>query len=105
MKNTIGVAMLGHAFMGRAHSRGFREVGYLAQPTLQPELISVSGRNKDALVAMQERYGWAEAVTDWREQVTDPRVGLFDNGGPEKFHAAATVEGGPQRETRFCEEA
>ena len=49
MANTIGVAMLGHAFMGKAHSRGFREVGYLAQPTLRPELVSVSGRNQEAL--------------------------------------------------------
>ena len=103
MTDTIGVAMLGYAFMGRAHSRGFREVGYLAQPTLRPELVSVSGRNREALVAMQERYGWAEAVTDWREQVADPRVGLFDNGGPNALHAEPTIEAARNGKHVLCE--
>ena len=103
MADTIGVAMLGHAFMGRAHSRGFREVGYLAQPTLRPELVSVSGRDREALVAMQERYGFAEAVTDWREQVADPRVGLFDNGGPNKLHAEPTIEAVRNGKHVLCE--
>ena len=103
MADTIGVAMLGHAFMGRAHSRGFREVGYLAQPTLRPELVSVSGRNREALVAMQERYGFAEAVTDWREQIADPRVGLFDNGGPNKLHAEPTIEAVRNGKHVLCE--
>jgi predicted dehydrogenase len=100
---TIGVAMLGHAFMGRAHSRGFKEVAYLAQPTLVPELVSVSGRNRDALAAMQERYGWAEAVTDWREQVADPRVGLFDNGGPNALHAEPCIEAVRNGKHVLCE--
>ena len=42
-----------------------------AQPTLRPDLVSVSGRDRERVVAMQERYGWHEAVTDWREQVSD----------------------------------
>jgi predicted dehydrogenase len=103
MAETIGVAMLGHAFMGRAHSRGFKEVAYLAQPTLVPELVSVSGRNRDALVAMQQRYGWAEAVTDWREQVADPRVGLFDNGGPNALHAEPCIEAARNGKHLLCE--
>jgi len=100
---TIGVGMLGHAFMGKAHSRGFREVGYLAQPTLRPELVSVSGRDRERLVAMQERYGWAEAVTDWREQVSDPRIGLFDNGGPNALHAEPTIEAVRNGKHVLCE--
>src|SRR5919197_5327316 len=92
MADTIGVAMLGYAFMGKAHSRGFHEVSYLVEPTLRPELISVSGRDREKVTAMQERYGWAEAVTDWREQVADPRVGLFDNGGANGPPARPALE-------------
>jgi predicted dehydrogenase len=99
----IGVAMLGHAFMGKAHSRAYHEVRYLAQPALVPELVSVSGRNRDELVRAQERYGWAEAVTDWREQVSDPRVGLFDNGGPNALHAEPTIEAVRNRKHVLCE--
>jgi len=101
--DTIGVAMLGHAFMGKAHSRAFHEVAYLAQPTLRPDLISVSGRNREALEAMQHRYGWAEATTDWREQVADPRVGLFDNGGPNALHAEPSIEAVRNGKHVLCE--
>ena len=46
MTDTIGVGMLGYAFMGKAHSRAFHEVSYL-DPPLQPELVSISGRNRE----------------------------------------------------------
>ncbi|MGB2952082.1 MAG: Gfo/Idh/MocA family oxidoreductase, partial [Gaiellaceae bacterium] len=36
-------------------------------------------------------YGWPEAVTDWRDQVLDERVGLFDNAGPNSVHAEPTI--------------
>ena len=75
--DTIGVGMLGYAFMGKAHSRAFLAQRTLGTP-LQPELISISGRNAEKVEEARARYGWAEAVTDWREQVEDDRIGLFD---------------------------
>jgi predicted dehydrogenase len=87
--SSIGVGMLGYAFMGRAHSRAFASVRSL-DPPLVPELVSISGRSPGPLEEMRARYGWAEAVTDWREQVADERIGLFDNGGPNALHAEPT---------------
>lgn len=87
---SIGVGMLGYAFMGKAHSRAFDAVRLL-DPPLVPELLSISGRNPDALEAARARYGWAEGVSDWREQVADERIGLFDNGGPNSLHAEPTI--------------
>jgi hypothetical protein len=43
---TIGVGMLGYAFMGKAHSRAFREARALHAP-LAPELVSLSGRTAE----------------------------------------------------------
>ena len=70
----IGVGMLGYAFMGKAHSRAFREAKALHAP-LAPELVSLSGRTADKVEAARKELGWAEAVTDWREQVADERIG------------------------------
>jgi len=86
----IGVAMLGYAFMGKAHSRAFREAAAL-QPPLVPQLVSISGRNAERVEAARSELGWAEATTDWRDQVGDDRVGLFDNGGPNDLHAEPTI--------------
>ena len=86
----IGVAMLGHRFMGNAHSRALAAVQQL-DAALAPELVSISGRDASAVEEARARLGWAEATTDWREQVADERVGLFVNGGPNVLHAEPTI--------------
>ena len=86
----IGVGLLGYAFMGAAHSRALLALQHLDVP-LVPELVSISGRNREALEEARARWGWGEAVTDWREQVADERIGLFDNGGPNAVHAEPTI--------------
>jgi len=86
----IGVGMLGYAFMGKAHSRALRALREL-DPPLVPELVSISGRNREELEAVASRFGWAEAVTDWREQVADDRIQLFVNGGPNAIHAEPSI--------------
>ena len=98
----IGVGMLGYAFMGKAHSRAFREVARL-DPPLVPELVSISGRDAERVEAARATYGWAEAVTDWREQVADDRIALFDNGGPNAVHAEPTIAAAKNGKHVLCE--
>jgi predicted dehydrogenase len=98
----LGVGLLGYAFMGKAHSRALRAVTEL-DPPLRPLLVSISGRNRDAAAAVAARYGWEETVTDWREQVEDERVGLFDNGGPNALHAEPTIAAARAGKHVLCE--
>jgi predicted dehydrogenase len=70
---------------------------------LDPELVSISGRNTEALEDARARLGWAEATTDWREQVADKRVGLFVNGGPNALHAEPTIAAARAGKHVLCE--
>src|SRR5262245_17059976 len=90
MTETIGVAMLGYAFMGKAHSRALLALQHLDVP-LRPELVSISGRTAARVEEARAEWGWQDAVTDWRDQVSDDRVGLFDNGGPNAAHAEPSI--------------
>jgi predicted dehydrogenase len=94
--------MLGYAFMGKAHSRALHALQQL-DVALRPELVSISGRDRDAVEAARARYGWAEAVTDWREQVGDDRVALYDNGGPNALHAEPTIAAARAGKHVLCE--
>jgi predicted dehydrogenase len=94
--------MLGYAFMGKAHSRALRAVRELDSPLL-PELVSISGRDRAAAAEVAARYGWAEVTTDWREQVADPRVALFVNGGPNGLHAEPTIAAARAGKHVLCE--
>jgi predicted dehydrogenase len=94
--------MLGYAFMGKAHSRALQALRHLEVP-LRPELVSISGRNRDAVEQAREQWGWEQAVTDWREQVEDERVQLFDNGGPNTVHAEPCIEAARRGKHILCE--
>jgi predicted dehydrogenase len=98
----IGVGLLGYGFMGAAHSRALLALRHLDVP-LRPELVSISGRNREGVAAAGERWGWAEVVTDWREQVADERIGLFDNGGPNAVHAEPTIAAARAGKHVLCE--
>ena len=101
---TIGIGMLGYAFMGKAHSKAFKEIAYLAwPPPLVPRLVGIAGRNAEAVGDAAARYGYEYAATDWREVVDDDRVGLFDNGGPNAVHAEPTIAAAQAGKHVVCE--
>lgn len=99
----VGVAMLGYAFMGHAHSRALHAMRLLPDPPAIPELVSLSGRDRVAVERSRRRFGWSEAVTDWRHQVEDPRVQLFDNGAPNAMHAEPSIAAARAGKHVFCE--
>jgi predicted dehydrogenase len=100
----IGVGMLGYAFMGKAHSNAYRKIAYMTwPPPLLPRLVSISGRDEEAVSEAARRYGFEGYVTDWREQVADERVELFDNGGPNNLHAEPTIEAAKAGKHVLCE--
>ena len=100
----IGVGMLGYAFMGKAHSNAYKTLAYMTwPPPLRPELISIAGRNEEAVAEAARRYGFADYKTDWKAVATDPRVELFDNSGPNNLHAEPTVVAAQAGKHVICE--
>jgi predicted dehydrogenase len=100
----IGVGMLGYAFMGKAHSNAYKTLAYMTwPPPLRPELVSIAGRDEDAVSEAAQRYGFAEHVTDWRAIVADDRVQLFDNVGPNNLHAEPTIAAAEAGKHVICE--
>src|SRR5215813_5951531 len=89
---TVGIGMLGYAFMGKAHANAYKTLAYMTwPPPLVPELVAIAGRNEEAVSEAARRYGFATYVTDWRDLVSDPGVTLFDNSGPNDLHAEPTI--------------
>lgn len=100
----VGVGMLGYAFMGKAHANAFRTIPYMMYPPPAiPRLVSVSGRNEAAVKAAARRFGYEKYTTDWREQVNDPEIQLFDNGGPNDAHAEPSIAAAEAGKHVLCE--
>ena len=101
---SIGIGMLGYAFMGKAHANGYLRLPSMVEPLpLRPRLVAIAGRNAEAVRAAGGRYGFERAVTDWRELVADPEVELFDNSGPNDLHAEPTIAAAAAGKHVFCE--
>ena len=101
---TIGVGMLGYAFMGKAHANAYRTLAYMTwPPPLLPRLVSIAGRDEAAVGEAARRYGFERFVTDWRDLVADPEVELFDNGGPNDLHAEPTIAAAEAGKHVVCE--
>ena len=86
-KPPLRIGMVGYAFMGAAHSQGWRTAGRVFDLPLSPELAVICGRDADAVRAAAGRYGWAETETDWRALVERDDVDLVDICTPGDSHA------------------
>jgi predicted dehydrogenase len=101
---TIGVGMLGYAFMGKAHVNAYRTLPYMAtELALSPRLVAIAGRNEQAVHAAAARFGFERAETDWRALIADDSIGLFDNGGPNALHAEPTIAAAEAGKHVICE--
>ncbi|PJN13563.1 dehydrogenase [Streptomyces sp. CB01635] len=87
----LGVGMVGYAFMGAAHSQGWRTVGRVFDLPLQPVLAAVCGRDGQAVRAAADRLGWAAAETDWRALIAREDVDVVDICTPGDSHAEIAV--------------
>src|SRR5438067_5705388 len=68
----IGVGMLGYAFMGKAHSNGFKKIPYMMYPPVAiPRLVAIAGRTEADVREAALRYGYEKYYTDWRELIAD----------------------------------
>ncbi|MWA14797.1 Gfo/Idh/MocA family protein [Streptomyces sp. BA2] len=90
-KRRLGVGMVGYAFMGAAHSQGWRTVGRVFDLPVQPVLSAVCGRDGAAVRAAADRLGWAAAETDWRALVARDDVDLIDICTPGDSHAEIAI--------------
>ncbi|MFC9894806.1 Gfo/Idh/MocA family protein [Nocardia sp. NPDC127579] len=83
----LGVAVVGHAFMGRVHSHAWRSVDAIFELPARPVLSVLAGRDIGRTRAAATRLGWADAVDDWRALLERDDVDLIDICTPGDTHA------------------
>ncbi|MDT0543160.1 MULTISPECIES: Gfo/Idh/MocA family oxidoreductase [Streptomyces] len=90
-KPPLRVGMVGYAFMGAAHSQGWRTAGRVFDLPRQPVLAVICGRDATAVRAAADRHGWAATETDWRALIARDDVDLVDICTPGDSHAEIAV--------------
>jgi predicted dehydrogenase len=87
----LRVAMIGYAFMGRAHSQAWRVAPRFFDLPLQPEMRVLVGRSSDRAHEAARQLGWSEVATDWRAVVERDDIDLVDICTPGDTHEEIAV--------------
>ena len=88
---TLGVGMVGYAFMGAAHSQAWRTAPHFFDLPLTPAMNVVGGRDERAVRAAAARLGWGDIETDWRALIERDDVDLVDICTPGDTHAEIAI--------------
>ncbi|AZS37879.1 Glucose--fructose oxidoreductase [Microbacterium lemovicicum] len=91
MTDELRIAMIGHGFMGAAHSQGWRVAPRFFDLPLEPVMQVVVGRDADGVRASAAKWGWAESATDWREVIERPDIDVVDIVTPGDTHAEIAI--------------
>ena len=88
---SMRVAMIGHGFMGAAHSQGWRVAPRFFELGTFPEMSLLVGRNAATVAADGERWGWAETSVDWRAAIARDDIDVIDIVTPGDSHAEIAI--------------
>jgi predicted dehydrogenase len=99
----LNVALIGYAFMGRAHSNAYRQVGRFFTPKHLPRMKVLCGRTPAGVKAAAAQLGWEETATDWREVVARKDIDIVDIATPGESHAEIAIAAARAGKIVFCE--
>lgn len=99
----INVALIGYAFMGRAHSNAYRQVVPFFSPARAPRMKVICGRSSRQVEQARRTLGWEEASTDWTSVVRRSDIELVDVCTPGDSHAEIAIAAAKAGKHVFCE--
>ena len=99
----INVALIGYAFMGRAHSNAYRQVTPFLKPRLRPRMKVLCGRTRPNVEAAAQELGWEEVSTSWEEVIARKDIHLVDISTPGDSHAEIAIAAAQAGKAILCE--
>ncbi|MEX0717743.1 MAG: Gfo/Idh/MocA family oxidoreductase [Planctomycetaceae bacterium] len=98
----LRIGLIGHGFMGRAHSNAYRKVANffdVAPPVLQ----AVCGRDAAQTREFAQRWGYASVETDWRTLIARDDVDAVDICTPNNLHKEIAIAAAKAGKAILCE--
>ena len=103
-KKEIRVALIGHQFMGIAHSNAFRNAAMWADiPAKITMKCLCANDSPEKLKVFADKYGWQEVETDWRKVVVRDDIDLISIAAPNYLHREIAIEAAKNGKHVLCE--
>ena len=88
---TLGVGMVGYAFMGAVHSQAWRSAPRFFDLAVRLRMSALAGRDETRLKAAAGKYGWESFETEWTRLLDRSDVDLVDICTPGDTHAEIAI--------------
>lgn len=83
----VNVALIGHKFMGKAHSNAYRQVRRFFPGQLVPRMKVLCGKASAAeLEATAREFGWEESDGEWERVIARKDIDVVDVATPGYLH-------------------
>lgn len=103
-KKTIRVGLIGHQFMGVAHSNAYRNAGMWYDLPANIEMKCVCAKDSEEnLRKFADRFGWQEIETDWRKLVARDDIDLVSVASPGFLHRDMAIAAAEHGKHVLCE--
>lgn len=100
----INIAIIGHKFMGKAHSNAWRQVGRFFPGNLEPRMRVLCGKAcTEELEATARLFGWEESDCDWQRVVERKDIDVVDIATPGYLHHDMAIAAAQAGKHVICE--
>lgn len=88
----LNIALIGHQFMGKAHSNAYRQVARFFPGKYEPRMKVICGKaSNEELQATARQFGWEEYDSNWRRVVERKDIDIVDISTPGYLHHTMAV--------------
>jgi predicted dehydrogenase len=102
-KSVLNVAMVGHAFMGRAHGNAYRQANHFFDLPFRVVPAVVVGRDSARAKAAALKLGFQDHSEDLAAVLADPDIHLVDVATPNDSHYAIVMQALAAKKHVLCE--
>lgn len=100
----INVAIIGHKFMGKAHSNAWRQVKHFFPGNLEPRMKVLCGKAcTEELEATARLLGWEESDCDWQRVIERDDIDVIDIATPGYLHHDMAIAAAQAGKHVICE--
>jgi len=103
-RRPIRVGLVGHQFMGVAHSNGFRNAAIWYDLPCEVVMKAVCAKDTEKnLAAFARKFGWESFERDWRVLVAREDIDLVSIAAPGTLHKDISLEAARHGKAILCE--
>ena len=103
-KKEIRVALIGHQFMGIAHSNAYRNAAMWTDLPVRLTMKCLCANDTiDNLKTFATKYGWESCETDWRNVIKRDDIDLVSIATPNYLHKEIAIEAAKNGKHILCE--